>query len=169
LQSKPAVLTDLFASVASPVTALQRQDHQPEVEAGPVLQAVLKAKAATIEATKGGAIRETVDALVAQGRSMGARRLFGASEIGHALAGAMAYAAPEMEIWTPGSPIEHVLLIDGALASQAGARWHMEIALAAGSERVDALVLSAPDPPPGAVGGEEKGRVVELFGLQVAA
>lgn len=135
---------------------------------GPILEAVLEARAASSEAMHDGALRTTVDALVVQARLLGATRVFGASEIGHALAGAMAYAAPDVEIWIPGSRVEYVLLIDGALASAAGPRWHMEIAVATGARRADALVLSVSDRP---VSGreDENGRIVELPRLQLAA
>jgi hypothetical protein len=109
---------------------------------GPLLAAVLEAKKQTRDLVRPERLAATVDALVERAHATGVRAIHGASDIGHSLAGAMAYASPRLRLWQPGDP-GGVLLVDGVVAGLSGVRLAAERARAVGAERVEALILGA--------------------------
>jgi hypothetical protein len=106
---------------------------------GRILQSLLAAKAQTRH-LMGERLEHTVEAMVNHADALGASALLGASEGGHALAGAMAYRSKHLRLWLPpeSSP---VLLIDTVVASLAGISCAAEQARSGGATSVDALIL----------------------------
>jgi hypothetical protein len=132
---------------------LPRRTPTTEVpKAGPVLAAIIEAKRQTGHLVDAERLAGTVDALVHRAHALGARAVYGASDIGQSLAGAMAYASPRLRLWHPGEPAA-VLLVDGVVAGLSGVRLAAERAKTIGAERVDALILGAL--PDLAVGGHD--------------
>jgi hypothetical protein len=110
-------------------------------EAGPLLAAVIQAKDATARVLDGPNRRATIDAMVEKAHAIGAEAIYGASDVGHCFAGAMAYASPRLRLWQPG---EHaaLLLVDGCVASVSGMGVAAERVSAVGATRIDALVVA---------------------------
>jgi hypothetical protein len=109
-------------------------------EAGPMLGALIQAKKATARALDAQHRRATVDAMVEQAHAIGAVAIYGASDVGHCFAGAMAYASPRLRLWQPGQ-VASLLLVDGCVASVSGVGVAAERASAVGATQIDALVV----------------------------
>jgi hypothetical protein len=124
-------------------TTLQRNgsaSSAPESEVGPLLAAVIEAKRITGLLAGPEHLRDTVAALVERAHAMRPSAIYGASEIGQSLAGAMAYASPRLRLWQPGDTTA-VLLIDGVVAGLSGVHLAGEHAKAVGAMDVDALIV----------------------------
>jgi hypothetical protein len=112
------------------------------IETGPLLAAVVDAKRETGHLLGPEHLVGTVDALVLRAHALGAHAVYGASDIGQSLAGAMAYASPRLRLWEPREPAA-VLLIDGVIAGLSGIRLAAERLKRVGAKRVEALVVGA--------------------------
>lgn len=113
------------------------------VDAGPLLEAVAQAHAETETLLSPEHFRDTIGRLAAaiSGKRTEAA-LYGSSEAGQALAGAIAFSEPRFELWTPGAA-ETVILVDGVIAGVAGLELAADRVRALGALDVEALVIEA--------------------------
>lgn len=107
---------------------------------GALLGYVIEARRRTAELLQPRTVGRTIDTMVEVARSLGAPSLYGASDIGHSIAGAMVYTAQDFRLWQPGET-SAVLLVDGVLAGLAGIDAAIERAEAVGAQDIAALAL----------------------------
>lgn len=115
--------------------------HSPDGH-GPLLSALIDAKEETARLLGPDEFTRTVDAMVEAALGLGPRALFGASDAGHVLAGAMRYRSSRLSLWIPPTRAS-ILLIDCVVVGMAGLSVAAQRARAIGADRVDALVVSA--------------------------
>jgi hypothetical protein len=111
-----------------------------DVQAGPMLEAVVQATERTHDLLGPTSIQQTVDAMVARAHALGASQLHGASDAGFFLAGAMAQRSNLFRLWRPGDQ-GPVLLVDGVLAGLVGLYVTASHVQAVGAEPAGALFL----------------------------
>ncbi len=109
-------------------------------QAGPLLEAVMNAERANRELFDSLHLAETVDHLCAHARALDNSRLWGASEVGNRLIGAMLLTNPKLRLWTPGEAAQ-VVLIDGFVAAPTGVVSVASNARSLGASSVTAVVL----------------------------
>lgn len=119
---------------------MQNPTEVHQAAAGPLLRAILEARRQTRALVRADRFAETVEALVAEARSLEPSAVFGASPVGHSIAGAMVLRAGDLELWEPGEA-GTVLLVDGFVASVAGLEIAAGQARSVGATAIDALVL----------------------------
>jgi hypothetical protein len=105
-----------------------------------MLEAILSATERTQAMVASARLKESVEEMVAQAHTLGTLALYGASEVGFFIAGAMVHRSQRLHLWHPGEQ-GAVLLIDGVLAGLAGLQVAADHIRSAGAEHVDALVL----------------------------
>lgn len=151
------------------LTLQSSQSANPHVlpEVGAILAAVLDAKERTRTLVDSPRLTATIDAMVARAHALGASTIYGASDIGHFLCGAMACRSDRLQLWVAGDA-SPVFLIDGVVAGLAGLQVAAEQLSVAGANCADdALVLGVT--APGTAGDECVGCVVALSTLPAAA
>jgi hypothetical protein len=107
---------------------------------GPLLRALTDVKQQTDALLHPERFASTVDAMIGRADELGATAIFGASEVGHTLAGAMAYGSERLRLWRVGE-CTSVLLIDGMVAGLAGIQLATHRLRAVGAKPVEALVI----------------------------
>lgn len=111
--------------------------------AGPLLQAVMSADESNRELFAGTGYSQTVHQLCDRVRTLGGSHLWGASEIGNRLIGAMLLADPDLRAWTAGDPAA-VVLVDGFVAGPDGVVRCASHVRSLGARQVTGLVLGFP-------------------------
>ena len=107
---------------------------------GPLLASLVEAKEQTRAFLEPERLADTVDAMVGHAHDLDASLVYGASDAGHVICGAMALRSPRLRIWQPGGA-GSVLLIDAFVASLAGLYVAAGRAEVVGAECTHAVVL----------------------------
>ena len=113
-------------------------EHLPRPP-GALLDAVIEAKRRNGLLLLPSEFPAAIDGFVRSAEATDARAVYGCSEIGHAIAGAMAVQSASIRLWTPGQRAA-VLLIDGVVAGLAGVERAQRHAEAVGATSVRALL-----------------------------
>lgn len=133
--------------------SLQTSSRPPGLDAGPLLEAVIEATRRTQMLLAPDRLQRTVDAMVGRAHAFGVSAVYGASEAGFFLAGAMAHQSEQLRLWKP-EDREAVHLVDGVIVGLGGLHVATHQIKSIGARRVDALVLALLDPSDWARSGE---------------
>lgn len=112
--------------------------------AGPLLQAVIRADESNRELFSGSGYGQAVHELCDRVRALGGPRLWGVSDVGNRIIGAMLLADPDLRVWTAGDPVA-VALIDGFVAGPAGVALSASRVQSLGASQVTGMVLGLHD------------------------
>jgi hypothetical protein len=142
-----------------------QSDHQdpPQLTAGPILEGVLTATRQTQALLAPSRLQGTVEVMVSRAHALGISALYGASDAGNFLAGAMAHRSEQLHLWSP-EDRGAVLVVDGVVAGLAGLHVAARRVGSTGAEHVDALVLGLLAEP-----GRELGTHISLTDASRAA
>lgn len=140
----------------------------PDRDSGPLLAGILDAGVQQANLIAPDRLADTTARLVEAATAMDACAVYGASDIGHFLSGAMTLALNSLRLWQPGSR-EPVVLIDGVIAAAAGIELAASRARAMGASDVQALVLRVLRPATIVESGAKPTRLIEVLPPPLAA